>query len=99
MGRVGWEGLSPTSEMLPRFLASVFFANHGECAEFHNATEHACSYLWTSRVITEVFRQYLFVAVLGLDARFYGYKRNGSPSRPVACFCESILRITGCLSK
>lgn len=85
--------LLPTSEMLPRSLASVFFANHGECAELHHATEHACSYLRTARVITEVFTQDLFVTVRGFHARLYGYKRNGK-SLQASClvfvnlFCE-----------
>ncbi len=63
--------------MLPRFLAGVFFANHGDGAKLHNATEHACGYLRTAWIITEVFTQDLFVAVRGLEARLYGYERNG----------------------
>jgi hypothetical protein len=83
----------PTSEMLTRFLASVFFANHRECAEFHNATEQACSYLRTTWMIAEVFAENLFVAVRRFNARFYGDKRNGR-SLQASClvfvnlFCE-----------
>ena len=76
---MGWRDRSlPASKMLLlRFLASVFFANHGECANLHNAAEHACSYLRTAWIITEIFTQDLFMAVRGLNARLDGYKRNG----------------------
>jgi len=82
-----------SKKLLLRFLASVFFANHGECANLHDATEHACSYLRTAWIITEVFTQDLFMAVRGLNARLYGYKRNGK-SLQASClvfvnpFCE-----------
>lgn len=79
--------------MLPRFLAGVFLANHGDGAKLHNASEQARSYLGTAWVITKVFTQDLFMAVRGLDARLYGYKRNGK-SLQASClvfvnlFCE-----------
>ena len=60
-----------------RFLAGMFFANHGDGTKLHDATEHASSYLWTARVITEVLTENLFVAVRRFNARLYGYERNG----------------------
>lgn len=73
--------------MLPRFLAGVFFANHGDGGNLYDATENVCRNVGTAWMITEVFTENLFTTVLGLNARLYGYKRNGKcPSRPVALF-------------
>jgi hypothetical protein len=80
--------------MLSRLLARVLVAKHGHDTKFDDATERTGSNVWTARVVTHVFAEDLFLAILGPDARLYRHDRNGIPPSEmffVNLFCEKVV--------
>lgn len=57
----------------------MLVANHGYEAKLDDAAEHASSYVGTSGVVTNIFRENFFAAIWSRDARLDRYPRNGEP--------------------
>ncbi len=58
----------------------MVFANHGHQTKRHDATEHTCRHIRTTRMVTEVFAENFFLTVRRIEPSLNHHQRNRQPS-------------------